>query len=480
MVQQLERESVTLQSCASARTHRDCNTLSVAYFFQLTSHKNFLRCRQFALQSTVATLRHEFEVLPLLLQHSAFVELIPLRKVAFSIWCAPHFPHLCFFRALTICKIVTSSSFLQKERKKKFCLKMAVPFSRPCYTGTSNNSGSGSSNRRRPRGRPSQQPQPQPQNNQQNQQDSHHQQQQQNQDHPVTRFLYGDGQVHLDSLSLTSRIAFYALYEAWRLLQDLTQNQNGSSSVNNNRRRRPRPQQTHVPVTPVRPSSQDFVRPDVIPRGEDVSTQSTYSMVTSDVESACSSPFQSPVKSQSHEQVKRQRLMSSSEDDEDDCRTHERFTANISSRNFNNYPDMIPDDYDSCKPINNNNRWSSNYPDLISTNHHHHHQDDSEEEEEEKGYDDVDGGDDSRLLNNVGGVDWSKLGSQLCSIASSFESTFYKPVTEEQKAIYEAFQRIKMSSSQFLDRDNSLSGLAKTICRQVLLSSIWILLKKVL
>ena len=358
---------------------------------------------------------------------------------------------------------------------------MAVPFSRPCYTGTNNNSGSGSSSRRRPRGRPSQQPQPQQNQQHQHQQESNNQHQQHNQDHPVTRFLYGDGQIHLDSLSLTSRIAFYALYEAWRLLQDLTQNQNGSSSVNNNRRRRTRPQQTNVPVTPVRTSSQEFVRPDVVPRDQEVSTQSTYSMVTSDVESACSSPFESPVKS--HGQVKRQRLMSSSEDEENDCRTHERFTADVSSRrHFNNYPDMIPDDYDSCKPINNNSsNWSSNYPDLISNGNHHHRQDDSEEEEEEeKGYDDVDGGDDSRLLNNVGGVDWSKLGSQLCSIASSFESTFYKPVTDEQKAIYEAFQRIKMSSSHFLDRDNSLSGLAKTICRQVLLSSIWILLKKVL
>ena len=119
VVQQLERESVTLQSCASARTHRDCNTLSVAYFFQLTSHKNFLRCRQFALQSTVATLRHEFEVLPLLLQHSAFVELIPLRKVAFSIWCAPHFPHLCFFSCVDNLQNSYKFIFFAKRTKKK-------------------------------------------------------------------------------------------------------------------------------------------------------------------------------------------------------------------------------------------------------------------------------------------------------------------------------------------------------------------------
>ena len=98
----------------------------------------------------------------------------------------------------------------------------------------------------------------------------------------------------------------------------------------------------------------------------------------------------------------------------------------------------------------------------------------------DKGVDDVDGYDGSRVLSNVGGVDWYKLGAQLSSIANTFESTFYKPANDEQKAVYEAFQRIKMSSSLFIEGENSLSGFAKMVCRQVLLSSIWILLKKVL
>jgi len=375
---------------------------------------------------------------------------------------------------------------------------MAVPFSRPCYSGTSSNCGSGSSNRR-PHRRPQQQQQQQQQQPKQQQQSL-----QRNQDHPVTRFLYGDGQIQLDNLSLTSRIAFYALYEAWRLLQDLTA-QSNNRSTNNNRRRRPASPPVHHQTTV--PSSQSTnvrnitsthrnvaPQPDIIPRGDEVSTQQStynvYSYYSSDVDSNCSSPYQSPIKSSS-EQVKRQRLMSNS--DIEDYDMTESFTSNFhqyhDSVSHRNYPDMIPNEYpNTCKPIinnnNNDNTFSSHYPDLIPSYNHHMVESD-DDDVEGKVFDDIDGGDDvdGRLqLTNVGGVNWSKLGSQLCQIASTFESTFYEPATEDQKAIYAAFQRIKSSSHDEVDsgEENSLSGLAKTICRQVLLSSIWILLKKVL
>ena len=366
---------------------------------------------------------------------------------------------------------------------------MAVPFSRPCYTGTSssNNNSATYNNNRRPHRRARQQQQ------QQQQQQSQQQQQQQqlqpnSQVHPVTRFLYGDGHIQLDNLSLTSRIAFYALYEAWRLLQDLSRNHGGSTSTPTNRRRpaSPPPRQTVLPTPSrhVRPTPYPTVRPDIIPRGEEVSTQSSYSC---DIDSTQSSPSQSPVKS-SGEQVKRQRLMDQEVKFED---VRERLTPNYYQHHTRNYPDMIPSS--PCKPNNNNNNntWSSNYPDLIPNSvcdsmlDSDPDDDDDQEEEEEvdKGVDDVDGGDDEHPLL-VGGVDWAKLGNQLCSIASAFESTFYEPATQEQKAIYETFQRIRNSSNSEVDgpirRENSLSGFAKTICRQVLLSSIWILLKKVL
>jgi hypothetical protein len=194
------------------------------------------------------------------------------------------------------------------------------------------------------------------------------------------------------------------------------------------------------------------------------------------------------MKSTSQSQVKRQRLMSESSDDE--LPMDQEFTTsghNNSSFLSQNYPDMISDCKVELGGGNDDNAvWpSSQFPDLISSPSHLRRRfddtDDDEEEETDKGYDDVDGGhDDSRVLSNVGGVDWCKLGAQLSSIATSFESTFYKPATAEQKAVYEAFQRIKLSSSLFVDGENSMSGFAKMVCRQVLLSSIWILLKKVL
>merc|ERR1712141_850544 len=90
---------------------------------------------------------------------------------------------------------------------------MAVPFSRPAYPGS----------RRR-----AQQAHPR------SQQQQTTQQQQQNNRHPITRFLDGQGGIQLDQLSLTSRIAFYALYEAYRLLTDLTQSSQQRISVSAN------------------------------------------------------------------------------------------------------------------------------------------------------------------------------------------------------------------------------------------------------
>ena len=91
---------------------------------------------------------------------------------------------------------------------------MAVPFSRPAYPG---------SRRRAQQAHPrSQQPTTTSQQNQNNNR------------HPITRFLDGQGGIRLDNLSLTSRIAFYALYEAYRLLTDLTQSSQQSIRVSAN------------------------------------------------------------------------------------------------------------------------------------------------------------------------------------------------------------------------------------------------------
>lgn len=154
-------------------------------------------------------------------------------------------------------------------------------------------------------------------------------------------------------------------------------------------------------------------------------------------------------------------------------------------RSQGNYPDMIPsyEHHQGCKPFTIS--WSP-FPDLVPSRGPYY-QDDEEDDEDlydfEKSLNHFDG--------NEGGLvpaslheshNWSKLGAQLCDIANRFETTFYEPSTDQQRAVYQAFQRIRLSCILANGRhtDNTLSGLAKTICRQFLLSSIWILLKKVL
>ena len=91
-------------------------------------------------------------------------------------------------------------SIISWLKSKIATFTMAVPFSRPAY----------------------------PRSQQRAQQTRSQQQQQQHQrsaGQRIAQFLEGQGGLRLDQLSLTSRIAFYALYEAYRLLQDLTNGQ---------------------------------------------------------------------------------------------------------------------------------------------------------------------------------------------------------------------------------------------------------------
>ena len=121
---------------------------------------------------------------------------------------------------------------------------MAVPFSRPLYPG-------GPPRRVGPprRGRqhyshhrihPTQQPDPVTREYQRQYPDpaastSGSQQNNNQHQHPIARFLYGDGVIQLDRLNRVTRLAFFALYEAWRLLQDLSPNrQNQPRSITQN------------------------------------------------------------------------------------------------------------------------------------------------------------------------------------------------------------------------------------------------------
>ena len=114
---------------------------------------------------------------------------------------------------------------------------MAVPFSKPLYPGGPPRRVGPP--RRRTQHQHEHQSNNRPRHNQTGQTSEHHNQQQlpeqtstnpnqQNYQHPIERFLYGDGVIQLDRLSRVTRIAFYALFEAWRLLQDLSPNQTRS------------------------------------------------------------------------------------------------------------------------------------------------------------------------------------------------------------------------------------------------------------
>lgn len=223
------------------------------------------------------------------------------------------------------------------------------------------------------------------------------------------------------------------------------------------------------------------------------SNDSGFEESSSMFSSAASSPCSSPVKKHPHLDLHEvsnelnwngRRQVHVSHMREDDELSSQEFLNTFAHRRgqneapVNNYPDMIPHEshhHSGCKPFT--ITWSP-FPDLVPS--HGPQDDDDEMFDLEKSLDDVDGdGGDGGL---VAVHDWSKLGAQLCDIAHRFETTFYEPSTDQQRAVYEAFQRIRLSCMFANGRhmENSLSGLARTICRQFLLSSIWILLRKVL
>lgn len=311
---------------------------------------------------------------------------------------------------------------------------MAVPFSKPAYPG-------GAPRRRRP------------------QQQQQQEQQQQQQEHPITRFLHGQGGIQLDQLSLTSRIAFYALYEAWRLLQDLTNTNTPTGQV---RHEPPRPRQ-NVSAAPVQSNNM----PDVIPRSEVVSTQQQQvtsqekpprgyycTTTTTNQNSPAKPPMTSPIETNLN------------------CQRGQE----VPNNHYYEYPDLIP--------TNDNSNCSKYYPDLLERNHNTSsssslnvsslYQDSDEEDEFDCRKEENDSCADKT------GVDWQRLGNQLCEIASAFEVSYAPALNDHQKQVYEIYRRLRLYTLSRRNQDNTVVGLAKNICRQVLLSSIWILLKKVI
>ena len=79
---------------------------------------------------------------------------------------------------------------------------------------------------------------------------------------------------------------------------------------------------------------------------------------------------------------------------------------------------------------------------------------------------------------------WGAVGFQLCQIASAFEIGLCSPSDERQRRIFLAYQDIKLRTLQrdmkVVSDSGGESHFAKSVCRQILLSGIWLLVKRVL
>ena len=306
------------------------------------------------------------------------------------------------------------------------------------------------------------------------------QQQQQNQQNTITRFLDGNGGMRLDQLSLTSRIAFYALYEAYRLLVDLT---------NTNQQQNPQQQQHRQPQHTVvnsphaeqqeRRREPEVVLPDLIPQNSADSTQS-------------------------HSEVPRVHLRRQNSDkwipEQPDLIPENDDTTDFGYP----LPDFVPG-YEQSQKITREDleikvqRVQRERSKRFSTSSDYFSLDGSLEMEDDQSsegdfensehdfsnledIDETDSTSNEKCEYVNKGINWHNLGNQLCEIASAFEVSYapYANMTEQQRHIYQVYKDLKIKSLALSRRDKTMVGLARTICRQLLLSTIWTLLRKIM
>ena len=294
---------------------------------------------------------------------------------------------------------------------------MAVPFSRPAYPDHRRSS-------RRPQAA-SQQPA----------------------QHPITRFLDGRGGIRLDQLSLTSRIAFYALYEAYRLLMDLTNGQ---------------PQQPQQPQTlPVH----------TVVHVPTMSTPSTSQVLPDVVADSTQSAPRGPIIDNGQQSVAATKadLPDVVQDETDHSSSHHHDAS---------LPDFLYEvrynrqDLELKSRKNRSISTSSDYFSMDGSIVEEDHDFDLDEADQEvhKKCQEV----------NSSNVNWHHLGDQLCQIASAFEVAYAPAMDPRSRQLYQVYRDLKLRTLALSRRDQTMMGLAKTICRQVLLSSIWIILKKIM
>ena len=260
--------------------------------------------------------------------------------------------------------------------------------------------------------------------------------------HPIARFLYGDGAVQLDRVSRLTRITFYALYEAWRLLQDLAPEPQGPRAVSHEpllvNNTYPRLVPTHINnITNVEKEGRraNGELPDVLPlEDEEDSTQQPK-----DVEVTLEDITLADIQQmeESHQQMD----------------------------NSQQLPDLIntaadTDELDA-------GYFSTNSSLCMEPLDHDHG--------------DVDEA--VVVAKDISHDPWSRSGMALIQMASAFDISYGATFeNERQRAAYELYQRMRgellRSHSAAYSHSQSVFDLGKAMLSQALLAGLWYMLKK--
>jgi hypothetical protein len=256
----------------------------------------------------------------------------------------------------------------------------------------------------------------------------------------------------LSKLSFTSRLAFYALYEACRLLQDITNtniignnnNNNSTSSRHGRPQGRQRRQVRQRRSRSAQGARDDQVVPDVVPHEQHLDDH--VSLFVNNVgDEVDASP--SVGSTQRHARAAQQQQ----HDDEEEQVQGKRTEKDL--------PDLVQDDHHVF-----------HHHDLP---YHKSHDFDSDD-------DDDDGGKLKPCAAAPSGP-WSSAGLWLCRLALALESNL-RENNDVDRRVTDAYSRMRRRVlERDLDKNSSNNlGLVGSVGRQVLLSTVWMLIRKVL
>ena len=299
---------------------------------------------------------------------------------------------------------------------------MAVPFSRPCYPRNPRNPRRGSTTAR--------------------------QQAQQPQEHPIARFLYGDGMMHLDRLNRLTRITFYALYEAWRLLQDL------NPENRTLRRQRVDHQQ----------------QPDLLPeRHNENERQNVANGV---------SASQSPMHEQQQQESAGSTRFQCTVDEQVDKVDREIFLPDLLQQTSRTKDQNLPDLINCNNKVLDSDKWEDQgYHSANSSLCSEDHIKDLDTSDLAGEYGD---------LGVKGEINpWAQSGLTLIQIASAFDMSYGQEFeNDQQRHLHEAYQRLRrdilMSQARkFSSGHASIFEVGKAVLSQAILAGMWFMLKKI-